>query len=149
MRIIQNVRQFLRREPDIQGQKNSARFQNALIGFQQALAIQAEKSNSVAGFHARIPQGAAETSRTFGELRIVKALVSANYGSFMRELLLGIPQESHRGKGNIHGLRSLPGGLTSIHDKNVTSHIIGCVGGEKNSRAFQIVFAAESSHGNL
>src|SRR5579871_4272486 len=44
---------------------------------------------------------------------------------------------------------SLPGGLTSIHDKNVTGHVVRCAGGEEDGRAFQVVFVAESTHGNV
>src|SRR5260221_13523806 len=65
--IIQNVSAFSRCEPDVQGQKNRAGFQNSVIGFEQTVAIRAEESHTATGLDTCLPQCACKTPRPVGK----------------------------------------------------------------------------------
>ena len=94
--IVQDVAQFVRREPDIQRQQNRSRFQNAVIRFQQAVAIGAEEGDAIAGAHCRLAQRSRETPGAFGELRVRKTFVVADDRGSARILLFRVTKKAQR-----------------------------------------------------
>jgi hypothetical protein len=96
----------MRREPDIQRKKYRTGLQNAKIGLQQPVAIHAQESDSVTRLDPDYAQRTRETGYTVCKLRIRKPLASAHDGGLAGVLLLGVAQESHGCKWNVHSLVS-------------------------------------------
>src|SRR5207245_11166310 len=102
--IIQEVGELMRRKPDVQRKQYCARFRDAIVGLQQAMAIHAQEGDAVAGLDAGLAQSARKTANTLGKLRICKPLVSAHDCGFARVLLLCIAQKAYGCKWDVHGL---------------------------------------------
>ena len=102
--IIQNVTQLARGEPDVQRQQNGAGLQNAVIRFQQAVTIAAEKCHSITGLDASLAQGTGQAADPLAEFSVrISEFIADNRGP-AGELLLGVSQETQRREWNIHGV---------------------------------------------
>ena len=102
--IVEDVAEFAGREADIERKQNGAGFEDAVIRFEQAMAIAAEESDAIAGLNASLAQSTGETADSFGHLRVGEAVVIADDGGAARILLRRVTQETQWREWNIHGL---------------------------------------------
>src|SRR5689334_5913216 len=134
--IIQDVGEFLGREADVERQQDSAGFDNAIVGFQQPMTVGAEERHAVPRLNSSFSQGACKAAHSFGKLGIGKARFSANDSGPVWRLLLGVAKKTNRRQRNIHrGYGPRLGGLSSIYNKSMARHKVGCIGGEERSGA--------------
>ncbi len=92
----------MRRQTNIQRQQHRARFQHSVIRFDQAMAIHAQKRNTIAGRNAQTLQPTSQTARSIRKLRIRKTFASANHSGFLRKLLFCVSQKTDRSQRNFH-----------------------------------------------
>src|SRR4029077_17436966 len=100
--IVQNVSKLIGREADVQWKKDSPRFKNTVICFEQTVAICAEKCHAVARLHACRPQSTSEPADAVGELRIGEAMVIAHNGKLFRVLLRSVSKKADGCEGDVH-----------------------------------------------
>jgi hypothetical protein len=90
------------REPDIQGEQNRTSVENAVVGFEQAMAVHAEEGDSIAGLHAGCAQRARQQCGTLRKFRVRESQIAANDSSSARKLLFRVSQTSKWCERNIH-----------------------------------------------
>ena len=105
-RIIQHESQFLGSQPNIEGQQHSARLDHAVVGFEEAMTVGAEKRDAVAGLDSRLSQGAGQPAGPLGELGVGEPFFSTDNGGALRILLLRVTKEADGRQRYIHGLSS-------------------------------------------
>src|SRR5215469_796965 len=148
-RVIQHESQFLGSQTNIEGQQHGARLDHAVVGFEEAMTVGAEKRDAVAGLDSRLAQGAGQPAGALGELRVSEPFFSTDHGGALRILLLRVAKETDWRQGYIHGfIEPNSGCLSSVNYEYVSCHIIRGVRSQEDGCSFQIVFAAESSQGN-
>ncbi len=148
--IVQDVDELLRGQPHIQRKEHGTGFENTVVGFEQPVAIHAEKCNAVPWLDNGILQRTAQPGGTVRKFRVRKSLVPAHYGSPMRILLFGVSQAPQRCERDVHGVaRPGLGGLPSVHYQDMSSDIVRCARRKKHGSTFQIVVIAEAAQRNL
>src|SRR5580704_6167283 len=84
--VVQNKCKLMGCKPDIEGEQDCTSVENAIVGFEQAMAVHAEEGDAVAGLHARRAQRTRKQSGTMSKLSISETQISANDCSPAREL---------------------------------------------------------------
>src|SRR5215469_13046440 len=102
--IIQNVSEFSRRKPHIQWKQDGASFQNAVIGFEKPVAIQAQECNPVTTLYAGGSQSTGQASNAICQLRVRKSEISTHDRGLVGKLLLRVAEEPNGCEGNVHRL---------------------------------------------
>src|SRR5205085_10268652 len=105
-RIVQDVGELLRSEANVQRQKDRAAFDDAIVGFQQAVTIGAQKGHAIARLNSGLSQSASKPRNTLGKLSIGKPLFSTDDGGPLWILLRGVAKKANCCQGNVH--RSMP-----------------------------------------
>src|SRR5208283_3588343 len=105
--IVEDVAEFCWSKTDVERKQNGAGFEHAVIGFEQAMAIAAEKRYAIAGFDPGLAQRAGKTADSFSHLRVGVAVVIADGGRAAGILLRRVTQETQWSEWNIHGLLCL------------------------------------------
>src|SRR6516162_2712078 len=124
-RIIQDVSQLRTCQTNVERKQNAARFQNSKVCLEQAMAVQAEKCDSITGLQPGAPQSTGQAPHPIAKLSIGKTPVLTNYRRLARKLLCRVAKETDRCEGNVHTNLLSPGGLTTIDDEDVSGHIGG------------------------
>src|SRR5271156_1798866 len=100
--IVEDVAELASRETNVQGEQHGASFKDAVIGFEQAVTIGAEKSDAVTGLNASLAQGTGEMTSAIGELRVGVAVLDADDRRSGGILLLRVAKKAQRSEWNIH-----------------------------------------------
>ena len=100
--IVEDVAEFAGREANIQREQHGAGFQNAVIRFEQAMAIAAEERDPLAGLYAGLAQSSRQAADAIGHLRVGISVVIANNGGAVGILLHRVTQETQGREWNIH-----------------------------------------------
>jgi len=100
--IVEDVRQFGRSEPDIEGQEDAVRLEHAVVRLEQTVAVGAEERHTVAASGPLRTECAGQAGGPIGELGVREALVAADDRQIVGELLARIAEKPNRGQRHIH-----------------------------------------------
>ena len=100
--IVEDVGQFGRSEPDVEGQEDAVRFEHAVVRLEQAVAVGAEERHPVATLHPFRTKCAGQARGAIGELGVGEPLVAADDRQIAGELLARVAEKPNRGERHIH-----------------------------------------------
>ena len=100
--VVEDVGQFGRREPDIEGQQDAVRFEHTVVRLEQAVAVGAEERHAVAAARPFGTQCPGQAGGAIGELGIGETLVAANDRHITGELLACVAKKPNRRERNVH-----------------------------------------------
>ena len=102
LRIVENERQLLGRQANVQRQQHRARLQHSVVGLKQPVAVRAEKGHPVAFFDAEAAQRAAQPPSPLGKFLVGESPAVADDPNLLWELLLCVAQTTQRRKRDVH-----------------------------------------------
>ena len=100
--IVEDVGQFGRSEPDVEGQQDAVRLEHAVVRLEQTVAVGAEERHAVAAPGPLRPECAGQPGRAIGELGVGESLVAADDRQIVGELLARVAKKPNRGQRHIH-----------------------------------------------
>ncbi len=92
--IIQHELKLMGSKPNVQGNQHTARFQNPVVGFQEAMTIGAEKSDPITGLGAGSQQRSRQTRPTLGKFRVRETICATNDCRFAGKLFASIAEKT-------------------------------------------------------
>ena len=118
--VVEDVGQFGRREPDIEGQQDAVRFEHTVVRLEQAVAVGAEERHAVAAARPFGTECPGQAGCAIGELGVGEALVAADDRQIAGELLACVAKKPNRGERHVH-VDLLDGSRLTAGSQQITS----------------------------